>query len=136
MKLEITGKKENKALERQEAEFVVKEAKTTPSRKEIKPKIAAMLNANEELTVITGIEHAFGKTEAIVKANVYSSKTAMNNNEQKHLIQRDKGKKDEKAPAAKAEAEGKKEEQPAEKKDGKKKESEKKPAEEKKEGEQ
>ena len=92
MKLETNGKKENKALERQEVALTLKEAKTTPSRKELRPKIAALLGAKEELTVITSIRHAFGKTDAEIKANIYENQDAMEKNEQKHLIKRDKGK--------------------------------------------
>ena len=59
MELEITGKKENKTLQRQEVEIEIKNTKLTPSRKELRPKIAALLGAKEGLTIIEKIKDLF-----------------------------------------------------------------------------
>jgi len=147
MELEITGKKENKTLQRQEVELEIKDVKLTPSRKELRPKIAALLGAKEELTVIEKIEHSFGTREGKIKAYIYENKEAMKKIEPIHLTERDLGKKKKKEekPAEKK-PEGKEEkkhegkpsetvEKPAEKKEkGKKEGKEEKPTEEKKEG--
>ncbi len=147
MKLEITGKKENKTLQRQEVEIEIKDAKLTPSRKELRPKIAALFGAKEELTVIESINHTFGTNQGKIKVHVYENEEAMKKTEPTYLIQRDLGKKkkkdkEEKKPEGKP-AEEKKEvkEKPAEEKSEKPKEekkTEEKPAEketeEKKEG--
>ncbi len=96
MDLEIVTQKENKVLQRQQIVLKAKDGKLTPSRKELRPKIAAMLNAKEELTVIKKIQHSFGKREALIEANVYENEEALKRAEQKHLIERDSGKKKEK----------------------------------------
>jgi len=112
MELELSGKNENKALHRTELVFLMKEAKVTPSRKELRPKLAAMANAKENLTVITSVGHSFGKREAVIRANVYESEDFLKKAEPKHLVARDLGKKKEKAEKGKP-AEGQ-EEKPAE----------------------
>ena len=128
MELEITGKKENKTLQRQEVEIEIKNATLTPSRKELRPKISALLGAKEELTVIKKIDHTFGTNQGKVKVHVYENEEAMKKIEPVHLIERDLGKKkkkgEEKKPKAKP-AEGTPEEKPAEKKAEAKKEGDK-----------
>ena len=118
MELEITGKKENKTLQRQEVEFGIKNAKITPSRKELRPKIAAMLGAKETLTVIESINHTFGTNEGKIKVHVYENEKAMKKIEPAYLIERDAGKKKKKGEEEKAEKS--KEEKPEEKKEEKK----------------
>lgn len=107
MELGITGKKENKSMQRQEVELEAKDAKVTPSRKELKPKIAAMLGAKESLTVIKSIGHSFGKRAAAIKANVYENEIAMKKAEPAHLVARDAGKKGREPKADKKQAEKK-----------------------------
>jgi len=97
MELEITGKKENKTLQRQEVEIEIKNTKLTPSRKELRPKIAALLGAKEELTVIEKIDHTFGTNQGKVKAHIYENEEVMKKTEPAHLIQRDLGKKKKKS---------------------------------------
>jgi len=109
MELEMAGKKENKALQRQEALFKMKDAKITPSRKELRPKIAAMLNAKEDLVVINKVGHSFGSREALIEVNVYENQAALKKFESKHLIERDSGKKKEKTAKGKAKPVEKKE---------------------------
>ncbi len=124
MELEITGKKENKTLQRQEVEFEIKNAKITPSRKELKPKIVALLGAKEALTVIESINHTFGTTNGKIKVHVYENEEAMKKIASAHLIERDAGKKKKKGEEAKP-AEKPKEEKKAEKKTEEKKEEKK-----------
>jgi len=91
VELEITGKRENKLLGREEVQLKTKNAKVTPSRKELRPKIAAMRGAKEELLVIEEIKHLFGERESSIKANVYGSREAMERSAKKHLVKRDFG---------------------------------------------
>lgn len=112
MNIDLVAKKENKTMQRHELEFKVKEAKITPSRKELLPKIAAMAGAKESLAVIKSIMHPFGAKEATVKANVYENENALKKAEPLHLLERGTGKKKEQA---KQEAAPK----PAEKKESK-----------------
>ena len=88
MELEITGKKENKTLQRQEVEIEIKNTKLTPSRKELRTKIAALLGAKEELTVIEKIDHTFGTSEGKVKAHVYENEEAMKSVEPPYMLKR------------------------------------------------
>ncbi len=130
MKLEITEKKENKAMQRNEVLFKIEDAKITPSRKELKPKIAAMLNTKEQLVVIKKVSHPFGGREATITVNAYQNEATLKKLEPKHLIERDSGKKKEK-----------KEEKPAKDKEtqkakGKQAEAKEEKAEEKKEEKQ
>lgn len=117
MELEITGKKENGSMQRQEVVLEAKDAKITPSRKELKPKIAAMLGAKESLTVIKSIGHMFGKRAAMIRVNVYENEAAMKKAERAHLAARDAGKRGREPKADKKKA-GKKEEKPKAKKEG------------------
>lgn len=133
MKLEMVGKKENKALERTEVEFTIKDTKITPNRKEVRAKIAALLNAKEELVVITGISHSFGGTDSEAKANVYENEATLKKTEPKYLVERTEGKKEKKKEEAKPAEAAKEGEKPAEKKEEAGEKAEAKPA-EKKEG--
>ncbi len=137
MELEITGKKENKALQRQEVEIGIKNAKITPSRKELRPKIAALAGAKEELVVIEHIDHSFGTREGKIKACIYENEEVLKKIEPVHFIERDLGKKKKKAEEKKpAKAEEKKAEgekkKPVEKSAEGKQEGKEKPVEEKK----
>jgi ribosomal protein S24E len=116
MQLEIARQRENKTLKRTEVEFKANDLKVVPSRKELKPKIAAMLNAKEELLVITKIGHSFGSRDITVEANVYQDAEALKNAEAKHLLERGFGKK--KKEEAEKPAEGKKEESREKKEEG------------------
>lgn len=107
MELEITGKNENKTLQKQQVELKTKNAIITPSRKELRPKIAAMLNAKENLVVIGKIEHEYGNRESTIFVDIYENEEAMKKSAQ-YLINRDQGKKKdakEETPAPKAEGE-------------------------------
>ncbi len=106
MKLEIVGKKENKSLQRTEAEFELKDTALSPSRKELRPKIAALLNAKESMVVIAEVRHAFGAREATIFARAYDNEAALKKFELKHLIERDFAKKGEKKDAKSAPAKG------------------------------
>ena len=110
MQLEIARQRENKALKRTEIELAARDLKVVPSRKELKPKIAAMLNAKEELLVITKIGHSFGSRDIKVEANIYQDAEALKNAGAKHLVERGFGKKKkEEKPAAEDKVEKKEE---------------------------
>ena len=97
MQLEIARQKKNKTLKRTEVELEAQDLKLVPSRKELKPKIAAMLNAKEELLVITKIGHSFGSRDITVSANVYENAEALKNSEAKYMMERGGKKKGEEA---------------------------------------
>ena len=139
MKVDITNKLNNTALNRREIKLNISECSATPARAEIRKKVASLLSADENLVVIEEISNSYGKKEFNAKANIYADKETMNKIEQKHLIKRNFGEekkeqteevppapptqkalkeaeqKEEKAAEVKEEAKETKEEKPAEK---------------------
>ncbi len=107
MKVEITSKRENPLMIRQELEFKVKEVNATPSRKDVRQQVAALANADEELMVVDVFETSYGTTEFSGKARVYKNQETLRKTELKQMIGRNFGagekKKQEEAPAPKEE---------------------------------
>jgi len=73
VKVEIKSKERNPLLERTEVSFVIENAEKTPSRKELREKLAALLGAKEENLVVGHIVHEFGKMQAEGSAMLYES---------------------------------------------------------------
>ncbi len=122
----MVGEKENKAMKRKEVVFKAKQAKVTPSRKEVLPKIAALLNAKTDTVVISSISHPFGETSAEIKVRAYDSPEAMKELESSHLVNRDLGKKGQEGKKAEPKQEKAEEKKPAENAEKKEKPSEEK----------
>ena len=119
MQLEITSKSENKLLNRVEAEFTVKECKVTPARKDLRGKVAALIDSKEPLVIIDRLEQSFGSQEVKGTARAYKDEEILKKTEAEYLIARNEGRKKEKkeeAPPARPpkeeapEGKGKKEE--------------------------
>ena len=91
MKVDITNKLNNTALNRREIKLNISECSATPARAEIRKKVASLLSADENLVVIEEINNSYGKKEFNAKANIYADKETMNKIEQKHLIKRNFG---------------------------------------------
>ena len=91
MKVDITNKLNNTALNRKEIKLNISECSATPARAEIRKKVASLLSADENLVVIEEINNSYGKKEFNAKANIYADKETMNKIEQKHLIKRNFG---------------------------------------------
>ena len=119
MEIKIKGKKENVLLNRIEIEADINHFKEpTPTRKQVKEKLAAMLSVDKELVVIHKLEQTFGSLTKC-SAVVYKNKSDLEKTEQEHLLKRDakKYKAEEKKEEAKTEQAPKeegKEEKPAE----------------------
>ena len=131
MKVDITNKLNNTALNRREIKLNISECSATPARAEIRKKVASLLSADENLVVIEEINNSYGKKEFNAKANIYADKETMNKIEQKHLIKRNFGEEkkeqtEEAPPAPPAKETGQKEEKAAEIKEEAKTEAEKK----------
>lgn len=73
MKVEVKSKEKNPLLDRTEISFAVENAEKTPSRKELREKLAALLGAKEESLVIGHISHEFGKMQIEGSAKLYES---------------------------------------------------------------
>ncbi|MBD3263375.1 30S ribosomal protein S24e [Candidatus Woesearchaeota archaeon] len=137
MDIKITDKKENVLLNRTEIKADIEHVgKPTPSRAEIKEKLAAMLSSDKNLVIIRKLEQDFGsKTKCT--AMQYKTRDDLEKIEQKYLLKRDEKKPKEKKEAKPEEkpAEAPKEEK-AEKKEEKEKPEEKPKEEEKKKEEE
>jgi len=120
MDLKIEKEREDKVFGRTEIDFVIEDAKTTPSRKELKQRISALKNSKEELISIDFVRQSFGEHIAKGKAFVYSNEERLKRIEPEFLAKREKEAKKAEAseePAAEA---------PAKEKAGKKPGKEKK----------
>ena len=84
----------NPLLNRKEVCFRLKydEEKTTPSRKDVRQKIAGLFNANLDTVVIEYIKTEFGKCEALCYAKIYDSVEDLHDIEEEHIIRRNFGK--------------------------------------------
>ena len=93
MSITIISEKENLLLKRKEIVFEIEhEKKATPTRLEVKKKIAAQLNAPLENTYIKSLKSQFGlsKTTGIVR--IYESEERAKLVEPKYIIKRNEAK--------------------------------------------
>jgi len=88
MKVEITSKKSNPLLSREEIEFKVTDSNVTPKIQDLKTKIAALTEADSELTLITEIKQGFGTKEVKGKARTYKEKKKMKETELDYVLGR------------------------------------------------
>ncbi len=116
MRLDITKREKNPLLHREEIYFQVTESKITPSRKEVRAKIAALVNAKEELVIIDKIESEFGKKEFKGYVKVYESKEFRDQVDLPYLSKRIKEEEKSAEPVSEASKEKPKEEVKAEEK--------------------
>ena len=134
MIVNIEEKNENPVLNRTEIKFSAKEAQKTPSRKEIKQKIIALINSDEKLTVIDVLETRYGTSDLKGTAKIYKDEKQMKKLEEKYILARNFGKKEKAKTEKKEEAPAKgKEETPAKKEEVKEEKKETESKEEKKE---
>ena len=92
MEVSIISRKENPLLEREELIFLVNhESKGTPSREEIKNKLAAILNVDTERLFIKKIESEYGITRSKGNARIYKSLERALLVEPKHIVKRNLG---------------------------------------------
>ena len=98
MDIKVTEEKNNPLLQRREVKFSVSHNLGTPSRQEIKDKLAAYLNAKPELVIIEQMRSQFGRRETRGYAKIYETAERLKSVETEHIIQRN-----EKKPAPKAE---------------------------------
>lgn len=98
MEVKVLEEKKNPLLQRREVQFSVSHNLGTPSRTEIKEKIAAYLNSKPELVIIERMRSQFGKRETRGYAKIYETAERLKSVETEHIIQRN-----EKKPAPKEE---------------------------------
>jgi len=105
MEVQIIKDKTNPILKRREISIKVKD-KITPSRIEVKGKLAALLNSKPELIVIERLGTVYGKQELAGTACIYQTEERLKQLAHEHLVARDapKVKEGEEAPAQAAPA--------------------------------
>jgi small subunit ribosomal protein S24e len=87
MELQIIKDKNNPLLKRREVSLKINN-KGTPSRIDVKNKLAAMVNSRPELIVIEHLDTAFGKMELTGTACIYESEERLKQLAHQHLIAR------------------------------------------------
>ncbi|MDD5615722.1 MAG: 30S ribosomal protein S24e [Candidatus Methanoperedens sp.] len=87
MELQIIKDKKNPLLKRREVSIKINN-KGTPSRIDVKNKLAAIANSKPELIVIEQLNTAFGKTELTGIASIYESEERLKQLAHQHLMAR------------------------------------------------
>ncbi|NHJ47770.1 MAG: 30S ribosomal protein S24e [Asgard group archaeon] len=88
MKIKIIEKKTNKLLDRLEVKFEVDAPNETPKRLDLKAKLAALINHDDKLVIITGIHQKTGKRISTGVAHAYQSQEILQRVEPGYLIKR------------------------------------------------
>jgi small subunit ribosomal protein S24e len=88
MDIKVVKDKKNSLLNRRELDFVVKYEGSTPSRNDVRNKLAAMLNAPLELLVIQRIKTEYGMQESKGYAKLYEDADRMKQVEQAYILKR------------------------------------------------
>ncbi len=87
MELQIIKDKINPQLKRREASIKII-SKGTPSRIEVRNKLAALANSKPELIVIERLDGVFGKQEVWGEASIYESEDRLKQLAHRHLLAR------------------------------------------------
>jgi small subunit ribosomal protein S24e len=74
MKIEIIEEKENPLLNRRELKIRVLHDNATPSRREVKEKLVALLGVDKEKVILNSYKSRYGVRESYGTARVYESK--------------------------------------------------------------
>ena len=88
MKIKIVEKNTNKLLDRLEVIFTLDSDAETPKRLEVRSKLAAMINYDENLVVIKGIHQETGIKRSKGIAHAYKSVEHLKEIEPEYLIKR------------------------------------------------
>ncbi len=89
MKIEILQERENKPLGRKEIEFKIEHVGgTTPSRPDIKAKIAAQFDANPEAVIVRKLRTGFGIGMTEGSARIYNDPEVAKRVENEYIIKR------------------------------------------------
>lgn len=86
MEIRIESERYNPLLKRKEVYFRIKFNGKTPSRKEIREKIAGLLNAEPERFVVQYIKTEFGKKEAKCYAKIYDTAEDLKRIEEDYVL--------------------------------------------------
>lgn len=91
MDIELSEKKQNPLLGRVEVRFAVHHpGEKTPTRDQIREKLAAQLNSKKGLIVVDSMKSAYGKGATKGYARVYEANEQLAKNEPHYLLKRNK----------------------------------------------
>lgn len=91
MDVEIIEKKQNPLLSRVEVRFVVHHTnEKTPTRDQVREKLAGLVNGKKGLIVVDSMASAFGKGLTTGYARVYENPEVLGKTEPAHLLKRNK----------------------------------------------
>jgi small subunit ribosomal protein S24e len=88
MDIRILKDKKNALLNRRELDFSVKYEGSTPSRNDIRNKLAAMLNAPSDLLIVQRIKTEYGMQEGNGYAKLYEDASRMKEVELEYVLKR------------------------------------------------
>lgn len=88
MEVIVEKERHNPLLKRKEIHFRLEYDAQTPSRSDVRKKIAGLFSANVDNVVIEYIKPEFGKTEAKCYAKIYDTHEDLIAIEAKHIIRR------------------------------------------------
>lgn len=88
MKIEVTGRKINPLLSREEIEFNVLDTRITPKIKEVREKLATTIGKKNEAMVILTLNQKYGGKEVIGKARIYESAEKMKETELPFILEK------------------------------------------------
>lgn len=100
VELKITEQKQNTFFSRTEIKAQLLYDGKTPSIPEIRKALASQLKKEESLVIIKNILTKFGSNNAVVEAAAYGKKEDLEKTEPKYIINRQTGKKADKAEKA------------------------------------
>jgi small subunit ribosomal protein S24e len=90
MEIKIVEDLHNKLLNRSELDFTVEYEGPTPSRADVRKKLAALLNKDLELVLVQKMESEYGVQLVKGYAKIYESETRMKQVENEHILLRNK----------------------------------------------
>ena len=88
MDIKIVKDLDNKLLNRKELDFTVEYEGPTPSRADVRKKLAALLNNNVDLIIVQKMESEYGHQLVKGCAKVYDSADRMKQIEPEHILLR------------------------------------------------
>ncbi|MEZ5335472.1 MAG: 30S ribosomal protein S24e [Methanolobus sp.] len=90
MDIKIIKDKNNALLNRRELNLTVTFDGATPSRNDVKDKLAAMLTVPLELVIVQNMENEFGKQEIKAYVKIYEDEARMKQVEEAYVLERNK----------------------------------------------
>jgi len=88
MDIQIIQSKDNPLLKRREVVFKVIFEQSTPSRKSVVERLAAIENSKVGLVYVDSLKTEFGKRESLGYAKIYQSEERAKEIERPHIIER------------------------------------------------